>query len=149
MTVRAFAPGTVANLGPGLDVLGLALKGAGDTVTVQRAAGGGITIRDSGHPEIPREPERNTAGIAAARVLERAGAAGTGLVLDVGKGLPLSGGQGGSAASAAAAAGAGNALLGSPLSQTGLLHACLAAGGTPGRRHRPQLGRGVLRRRGA
>jgi homoserine kinase len=135
MTVRAFAPGTVANLGPGLDVLGLALKGAGDTVTVQRAAGGGITIRDSGHPEIPREAERNTAGIAAARVLERAGAARTGLVLEIVKGLPLSGGQGGSAASAAAAAVAVNALLGSPLSKTELLEACLVAEETVAGRH--------------
>ena len=38
MTVRAFAPGTIANLGPGLDILGLALKGPGDTVTVERHA---------------------------------------------------------------------------------------------------------------
>src|SRR6266705_1726571 len=75
MTVRAFAPGTVANLGPGLDILGLALEGAGDTVRIERAPEPGITIRDSGHPDIPRDASRNTAGIAAARVLEYAGAA--------------------------------------------------------------------------
>ena len=63
--VRAFAPGTVANVGPGLDVLGLALTGAGDTVSVERVPGGGITIRSSGHPEIPSDVSRNTAGIAA------------------------------------------------------------------------------------
>ncbi len=50
-----------------------------------------------------------------------------GLVIDVVKGLPLSGGQGGSAASAAAAAVAVNALLGSPLPKADLLGACLAA----------------------
>lgn len=127
MTVRAFAPGTVANLGPGLDVLGLALKGAGDTVTARQDSGSGITIRDSGHPEIPCDAARNTAGIAAAEVLRRAGAAGTGIVLEVTKGLPLSGGQGGSAASAAAAAVAVNALIGSPLSKPDLLEPCLAA----------------------
>jgi homoserine kinase len=127
VSIRAFAPGTVANLGPGLDILGLALKGAGDTVSVERAEGRGVRIRDSGHPEIPREAERNTAGIAAMKVLERAGASGTGLVLEVAKGLPLAGGQGGSAASAAASAVAVNAVLGSPLPRADLLDACLAA----------------------
>ncbi len=125
--VRAFAPGTVANLGPGLDILGLAVEGAGDTVRIERTAEPGVTIRESGHPDIPRDASRNTAGIAAAKVLECAGAKATGLVIDVTKGLPLSGGQGGSAASAAAAAVAVNALLGSPLAKADLLLACLAA----------------------
>jgi homoserine kinase len=127
MAVRAFAPGTVANLGPGLDILALAVEGVGDTVRIERAPEPGITIRDSGHPDIPRDASRNTAGIAAAKVLEYAGAAATGLVIDVIKGLPLSGGQGGSAASAAAAAVAVNALLDSPLPKADLLEACLAA----------------------
>lgn len=127
MRVRAFAPGTVANLGPGLDVLGLALTGAGDSVSAERSPEKAIRIRDSGHPEIPTEASRNTAGIAAAKVLERAGAPGMGVLLDVSKGLPLSGGQGGSAASAAASAVAVNALLGSPLSREDLLDACLDA----------------------
>jgi len=125
--VRAFAPGTVANVGPGLDILGLALEGPGDTVRVERSAGSGVTIEDSGHPDIPRDAARNTAGIAASEVLARAGAPRTGLAIRVVKGLPLSGGQGGSAASAAAAAVAVNALLGSPLAKADLLDACLAA----------------------
>lgn len=126
-SARAFAPATVANLGPGLDILGLALEGLGDTVTVERASGSGVTIRDSGHPDIPRDAAWNTAGIAAAAVLTRAGAKAMGLAIEVVKGLPLSGGQGGSAASAAAAAVAVNALLPSPLARSDLLEACLAA----------------------
>jgi homoserine kinase len=125
--VRAFAPGTVANLGPGLDILGLALEGAGDTVRAEHDAGGTLTIRSSGHPEISTDPKANTAGIAAAEVRRRAGAEAVGIVLEVRKGLPLSGGQGGSAASAVAAAVATNALLGSPLSRGELLETCLAA----------------------
>jgi homoserine kinase len=125
--VRAFAPGTVANVGPGLDILGLALEGPGDTVRVTRSAGSGVTIEDSGHPDIPLDAARNTAGIAASEVLARAGAPRTGLAIRIVKGLPLSGGQGGSAASAAAAAMAVNALLGSPLAKVNLLDACLAA----------------------
>ena len=125
--VRAFAPGTVANLGPGFDILALAVTGAGDTVAVERGPGTDVSVRSSGHPEIPTDPARNTAGIAASLVRSKAGAPETGLVLDVVKGLPLSGGQGGSAASAAAAAVATNALLGSPLLPRQLLESCLAA----------------------
>ena len=31
----AYAPGSVGNVGPGFDVLGLAVSGIGDTVTVE------------------------------------------------------------------------------------------------------------------
>lgn len=133
--VRAFAPGTVANLGPGLDILGLAVAGAGDTVTAERSTNREIRIRSSGHPEIPGEPERNTAGIAAARVRSLASAESFGLTLEIAKGLPLSGGQGGSAASAVAAAVAVNELLGSPLTRENLLEPCLDAEAAVSGRH--------------
>jgi homoserine kinase len=133
--VRAFAPGTVANLGPGLDILALAVVGAGDTVTARRSANREIRIRSSGHPEIPRDLERNTAGIAAARVRAMASADSVGLTLDIAKGLPLSGGQGGSAASAVAAAVAVNELLGSPLRREELLEPCLDAEAVVSGRH--------------
>jgi homoserine kinase len=133
--VRAFAPGTVANLGPGLDILALAVAGAGDTVTARRSTSREIRIRSSGHPEISREPEKNTAGIAAARVRAMASADSVGLTLDIAKGLPLSGGQGGSAASAVAAAVAVNELLGSPLRLEELLEPCLDAEAAVSGRH--------------
>ncbi|HEX5134999.1 MAG TPA: homoserine kinase [Thermoanaerobaculia bacterium] len=133
--VAAFAPGTVANLGPGLDVLGLAVSGAGDTVTVERGVDRRIRIRSSGHPDVPTDPDRNTAGIAAARVREMAGAMATGLEVMVEKGLPLSGGQGGSAASAVAAAVATNELLGSPFRREDLLEPCVKAEETVSGRH--------------
>jgi len=141
---RGFAPGTVANLGPGLDVLGLALEGDGDTVTAERDETGEIRIRSSGHPDISTDPRRNTAGIAAARVRERAGAEPIGLVLTVEKGLPLSGGQGGSAASAAAAAVAVNALLGSPLRRLDLLEPCLEAEEAVAGRHADNVAAALL-----
>ena len=125
--VRAFAPATVANVGPGLDIFGLALAGEGDVVAAFFEDGGRLVLRSSGHPELSSDPERNTAGIAAAAVRRKAGASSTGIGLEVRKGLPLSGGQGGSAASAVAAAFAVNALLGSPLSRAELLGPCLEA----------------------
>ncbi len=133
--VRAFAPGTVANLGPGLDILGLAVAGAGDTVTAEKSGNRGIGIRSSGHPEIPGDSTKNTAGIAAARVCSLASEKSIGLTLEIAKGLPLSGGQGGSAASAVAAAVAVNELLGSPLKQEQLLEPCLEAEAAVSGRH--------------
>jgi homoserine kinase len=126
-SARAFAPGTVANLGPGLDILGLAFDGAGDDVRVTRVPGSGIAVDVVGPGEIPRDSERNTAGIAAREVRRRASAAEVGLSIEVRKGLPLAGGQGGSAASAAAAAVATDALLEAGLCREELLAACLSA----------------------
>ncbi|HXE58351.1 MAG TPA: homoserine kinase [Gemmatimonadales bacterium] len=125
--VRAFAPGSVGNVGPGLDILGLAVTGPGDAVVAERTNESGVTIRWPGHPDLPVEPGRNSAGLAAREVLLRAGAASLGVALTIEKGLPLAGGQGGSAASAVAAAVAVNALLGDPLDRRTLLEACLAA----------------------
>ena len=131
-------------MGPGLDVLGLALTGAGDTVSVERVPGGGITIRSSGHPEIPSDVSRNTAGIAASLVREKVGRVAAGLVLEIAKGLPLSGGQGGSAASAAAAAVATNALFGSPLLPRELLEPCIAAEEAVSGRHADNVAAALL-----
>jgi homoserine kinase len=129
--VTAFAPATVANLGPGLDSLALAVEGAGDEVRIERAAEPGIRISVEGcvdgFAEIPCHPSRNTAGIAAGEVLRRAGSTAPGLAITLRKGIPLAGGQGGSAASAAAAAVATDALIGAALFRQELLEACLAA----------------------
>jgi homoserine kinase len=122
--VRVFAPGSVGNVGPGFDILGLAVGGAGDTVRATRTPAGPVRIGAPGHPALPREAAAHTAGIAAQAVLSRAGV-GFGLELDVEKGLPLAGGQGGSAASAVAGALAANLLLDTPLSTEAVLEAAL------------------------
>ena len=117
--VRAFAPATVANLGPGFDVLGAALDGPGDSVTAWKAKKPGVRIveitGDGGR--LPLDAEKNTAGVAAAWVLEAAVAAGratprTGIEIALEKGLPLASGLGSSASSAAAGAKAVALLLG-------------------------------------
>jgi homoserine kinase len=130
--VTAFAPGSIGNLGPGLDVLGAAVTGMGDSVTVEWSEAPGVTILESGHPDLSCDPSRHTSGLAALATLQAAAEAGMkassrGIALIVRKGLPLSGGQGGSAASAVAAAVALNTLLGDPLERHDLLAACLSA----------------------
>ena len=117
--VSAFAPATVANLGPGFDVLGAALDGPGDTVTAWRSKKPGVRLVEvtGDRGRLPLDAERNTASVAAAFVLETAVAAGratgrTGIELALEKGLPLASGLGSSAASAAAGAKAAALLLG-------------------------------------
>lgn len=125
--VRAFAPGSVGNVGPGLDIMGLALAGPGDVVEAVRTDTPGVVVLDAGHPDLPREAGANTAALAAQAALRLAGHTEAGLTLRITKGLPLSGGQGGSAASAVAGAVVTNALFGLGLSEQQLLEAALAA----------------------
>jgi homoserine kinase len=125
-SAEAFAPATVANLGVGFDILGLALSDPGDVVQVEPLDKPGAHILDiqGDGGKLPRESHKNTACVAANSVLERLGAAhGVGIRLE--KRLPLASGLGSSAASAVAAAVAVNALFGSPLSMIDLLPACL------------------------
>lgn len=142
--VRAFAPGSVGNVGPGLDILGLAVAGAGDRVTARVSERRGITVLAAGDDRIPVDPERNTAALAARAVLRMTNQSSLGLALTVEKGLPLSGGQGGSAASAVAAAVAVNHLLGRPLGFPSLLLATLEAEEVVAGRHLDNLAPSLL-----
>jgi homoserine kinase len=111
--VRAFAPATVSNVACGFDVLGFAVDGPGDLVAAEERAEPGVIIAsltgDGGR--LPRETERNTAGVAARALLERAGLSHRGVALSIEKRMPLASGLGSSAASAVAAAVAVDALF--------------------------------------
>jgi homoserine kinase len=123
---EAFAPATVANLGVGFDILGLALFEPGDIVQVEPydEPGAHILRIEGDGGKLPHEPSKNTACVAANSVLRLLGtSAGVGMVLE--KHLPLASGLGSSAASAVAAAVAVNALFGNPLTDEELLPACL------------------------
>ena len=71
--IEAFAPATVSNLGPGFDCLGLALRGPGDRVRARLSEKPGVKIvsieGDGG--KLPREADKNTAGVAVAGLLAR------------------------------------------------------------------------------
>lgn len=133
--VRAIAPGGVGNIGPGLDILGLAITGLHDEVIAERHEGRGVIVLDAGHPDIPADPARHSSAIAAAAVARRAGMADAGIAIRLVKGLPLAGGQGGSAASSVAGAVAANALLGAGLDETALLECALEAEAVNSGRH--------------
>jgi homoserine kinase len=134
--IRVFAPATVANLGPGFDVLGLALSRPGDVLDAEISDRPGVEIvevtGDGGL--LSRDSEQNVAGRAAADVLRRAHA-GNGVRLWLHKQMPLASGLGSSGASSAAGAVAVNELLGKPLSQREVVLSAMegerAASGTP------------------
>ncbi|MDQ4077062.1 MAG: homoserine kinase [Chloroflexota bacterium] len=128
-SVTVFAPATIANLGPGFDVLGVAIEGMGDWVSATLRDEPGVAIEDIEGDEgrLSLDPSRNTAGIAAQEVLNLIGATKVGVSLRVRKGLPLGSGLGSSGASAAAAAWAVNVLFDQVLSKEKLIHAGLAA----------------------
>jgi len=112
LVVTAFAPATVSNVACGFDVLGFPMEEPGDTVSARLLASGveiDDIVNDGGR--LPRQAEKNTAGVAARSLLDRLGEK-RGVALTIAKGLPLSSGLGGSAASAAAAVVAVNALVG-------------------------------------
>src|ERR1700756_4562054 len=115
MRATAFAPGSIGNVGPGFDVLGLAIEGLGDRVTVEltgdEARIEAITGVDAAL--VPLDPARNAAAVAAAAWL-RAHGERRNAIVTIEKGLPLSGGLGGSAASSVAGALGAAIAMGSP-----------------------------------
>ena len=122
-----FAPGTVGNVGPGFDVLGLAVDGIGDTVTVELHDGTdvieAVTGRDAA--QMPLETTLNSASIAARAFLDRHAAPDARFRMTIDKGLALSGGMGGSAASSVAGALAAARAIGQDASPAALMEAAL------------------------
>lgn len=133
--IRVFAPATIANLGPGFDVLGLALSRPGDTIEAELSDHAGVEIvevtGDGGR--LSRDPARNVAGRAAGDVLHRSGTQ-RGVRLWLHKEMPLASGLGSSGASSAAGAVVVNELLDRPLGESDLLLSAMegerAASGT-------------------
>jgi homoserine kinase len=127
-TVKVYAPASVANLGPGFDAFGLALKHPGDMAVAHRSKQPGVNIRlisgDDG--SLPLEVDKNTAGIAASRVLEML-SVDEGVELELFKGIPGRSGLGSSGTSAVAGAYAVNILFGGLLTKEELIQACLDA----------------------
>lgn len=139
---RAFAPASVANVAVGFDLLGYAVAGVGDTVTVRRIDAPEVriaAIRGTA-VDLPRQAAANTAG-AALIALRQALALPFGFEIEIDKGIPLSSGMGGSAASCVAALVAANALLDAPLGRDQLyLHALDGEAVASGSRHGDNLG---------
>jgi homoserine kinase len=122
-SIKVFAPATVANVACGFDIFGFAVDNPGDEVIIRRSDKKGVFIKkiegDGGR--LPLETERNTAGIAILKFLEKIDSTNVGLEVELKKLMPLGSGLGSSAASAVAGVFAANELLGKPLAQKDLL----------------------------
>jgi homoserine kinase len=120
--VTAFAPATIANLGTGFDLIGLAIEGPGDTVCVRRVDTPGVLISkiEGDKQALPLHPEKNTAGVAALAFLKEYPIE-KGVQLEIKKNMPLCSGLGSSSASAVATVKALNTLMGNPFSNEKLL----------------------------
>jgi homoserine kinase len=145
MTATAFAPGSIGNVGPGFDVLGLAIEGIGDRVTVELTDGDtrvdSITGVDAAL--VPLDPQRNAAAIAAVAWL-RAHGDSRNPIVTIDKGLPLSGGLGGSAASSVAGAFAAALAMGSETSPIELAAAALQGEMTVAGEHLDNIAPAIL-----
>jgi homoserine kinase len=136
-----FAPGSVGNVGPGFDILGLAVDGLGDRVTVELTKEPRpVIVRGRDADLIPTDPAKNAASIAANAMLRLRSAAAPPppsrrrqagalrrpyLHVIIDKGLPVSGGMGGSAASSVAGAYAAALALGAEVSPAEIMTAAL------------------------
>ena len=138
----AFAPACVGNVAVGFDILGHSMAGIGDRAQVRRidepvvriaAIHGCVT-------ELPREPQRNTAGMGLLSLRKALGLQ-HGFELTLHKGIALGSGMAGSAASCVAALVAANALLEKPLPREALYDFALDGEAVAsGSRHGDNLG---------
>lgn len=122
-SIRVFAPATVANVACGFDIFGFAVANPGDQITLTLRDEPGVRITDiiGDEGRLPREAERNTAGIAIQSYLQHIGRTDVGVDAVLHKQMPLGSGLGSSAASAVAGVYAINELLGRPLTTVKLL----------------------------
>lgn len=151
MTIKAFAPASIGNLGVGFDIFGMAIERPGDEVVARTSNTPGLRIvQITGcDGSLPFAVEQNTAGMAALRLLEHLGESGRGIELEIHKKMPLGSGLGSSAASAVAAVLAVSELLRTGLSKRDLLpFACageqVASGGFHADNTAPSLLGGIV-----
>ncbi|OYT35052.1 MAG: homoserine kinase [Candidatus Aenigmarchaeota archaeon ex4484_52] len=120
--IRVFAPSSVANVSCGYDIFGFAIDEPGDEVVVKIKNKPGVVITkitgDNG--KLPKEADKNTAGVAVQSFLKNI-KTNKGVEIELYKKMPLCSGLGSSATSAVAAVFGANMLFGNILSKEELL----------------------------
>ncbi|HEX6670664.1 MAG TPA: homoserine kinase [Nitrososphaeraceae archaeon] len=107
-SIRAFAPSSTANLGPGFDIFGLALDLFVDEIIItKKQQQNGIitisTIKQNGGMQIPYDNENNSAALVVRKMMEDYRIKDN-IDIQINKGVPPGYGLGSSAASSVAAA---------------------------------------------
>lgn len=121
-SVSVFAPASVANLGCGYDVLGLALEKPGDKVTMRLNNSGAITLDhiEGDQGMLPKDPEKNIVTAVVQYYCDKLNIR-QGVGVELYKNMPFGSGLGSSSASAVAGLVAINELMGQPLTREQLL----------------------------
>lgn len=119
-SVTVHAPGTVANLVCGFDVLGLALNEPYDIMTIRLMNEPTVVIHNVDSYNLPTDPQRNVAGVALLEMIEQLDHK-TGFDITIEKRIKPGSGVGSSAASSAGAVVAANHLLGNIFSNNDLV----------------------------
>jgi homoserine kinase len=123
--IEIFCPGSVANISCGFDVLGFCLDPIGDIMRVTKTFTPGITIGTITGQDLPKDPQKNVASVAAIALLN-AHPSKYGFRIDIEKKIKPGSGIGSSAASAAGAVFAINELMGRPYSRNELVQFAMA-----------------------
>lgn len=121
-SVTVFAPATVANVGPGFDILGFAIDSLGDTLTLNQCSQPGLSLEvvSSRGTSLPADPLKNAATVPIL-TLAQAHSVTLSHKAVLYKDMPIGSGLGSSAASASAGAFAANELFGLGLSRLELI----------------------------
>jgi homoserine kinase len=120
-SIKVFAPGTVANVACGFDVIGLALNAPGDEMIIRRSEVPGVRISAVHGADLPLEASRNVAGVAVQALLQKLEDPKAGFDIEIFKNIHPGSGIGSSAASSAGAVVGANLLLGEPFSRKQLV----------------------------
>ncbi|POY39138.1 homoserine kinase [Solitalea longa] len=117
--IRIFAPGTVANVACGFDVMGFALDNPGDEMVLRTIPEKTVRITKIDGFNLPLDAAKNVAGVALLSLLSEVKEK-VGFEVEIYKKIKPGSGIGSSAASSAGAVVAANKLLGEPFSKTDL-----------------------------
>lgn len=118
-SVTIQAPASVSNVGPGFDILGFALDGMGDKITLSSREDDQYVIESIG-ADLPLAPEQNVATVALRSLCDHLGHQG-GFDIRIEKNFTPGSGLGSSASSAVGAVFAANALLNAGLTKEALV----------------------------
>jgi homoserine kinase len=122
--VTVFAPGTVANMVCGFDVLGFALEGPYDKLLIRLTSKKGVTIINKDGYNLPTQPKKNVIGVALLSMMEQVKEE-IGFEVESTKIIKPGSGIGSSAASAAGAVVGANYLLNNRFSNEELIEFAL------------------------
>ena len=115
-SLRVFAPASIANLGCGFDIMGLALDDVGDILDIVATEGNGLSITNATDVPLPEDPEMNVITPVVRKFMDMTGNSAN-IEITVRQKIYPGSGIGSSAASSAAVAYGLNELFGCPLSE--------------------------------